>query len=136
MQVLCVTEWDNPYNMRVLCCGDRSWNDTDTVLETLWEYKDIPNITIVHGCATGADYISGVVARELGYTVEEHPAKWDLHGRAAGPMRNRQMLDSGIDHVIAFHDDISSSKGTKHMISITEKADVSFEIKKSKWVKK
>lgn len=39
------------------------------------------------------------------------PAKWNEHGKAAGPIRNQQMLTEGKpDVVFAFHDDIASSK--------------------------
>ena len=46
------------------------------------------------------------------------PADWKTFGKAAGPIRNRKMLDEGLpDVVIAFHEDIERSKGTKNMIS-------------------
>ncbi|MGV9270268.1 hypothetical protein ACWDRR_37135 [Kitasatospora sp. NPDC003701] len=42
----------------------------------------------------------GVDAREYGarydVMVEVHAANWALHGRAAGPIRARQMIDSGV----------------------------------------
>jgi UDP-N-acetylmuramoylalanine-D-glutamate ligase len=49
-----------------------------------------------------------------------YPAKWDLHGKSAGPIRNQQMLDTGVDLVIAF----PGGKGTAHMVSIAKKAGV------------
>ena len=52
-----------------------------------------------------------------GFEVEDYPANWNLHGRAAGPIRNKQMLDEGKpDIVYAFHPNISESKGTKDMV--------------------
>jgi len=45
------------------------------------------------------------------------PAHWDEYGRAAGPIRNRQMLDKGwADAVVAFHLNLDESKGTADMV--------------------
>jgi len=119
--------------MRVLCCGDRNWTDVYTVLETLYEYIQVKGpVTIIHGGASGADFICGNVAKELGFRVEEYPADWNRYGKSAGPKRNQKMLRAKPDHVIAFHDSIETSKGTGHMISITKRAEVSFEVVKSK----
>jgi hypothetical protein len=41
------------------------------------------------------------------------PADWANHGKAAGPIRNRKMLDLKPDLVLAFHADLTNSKGTK-----------------------
>lgn len=47
-------------------------------------------------------------------TVE---AAWHNYGKAAGPRRNRKMLDEyDPDLVVAFHDDLDASKGTKDMV--------------------
>lgn len=52
------------------------------------------------------------VAKELGFIVLPFPADWSRYGRAAGPIRNRQMLDQKPSLVLAFHSDIAHSKGT------------------------
>ncbi len=80
---------------------------------------------IIHGAANGADTIAGMAAKELGLEVMEFPAEWSKHGKRAGPIRNQQMLDEGRPNgVIAFHEDISRSKGTKHMIKIAKKNNI------------
>ncbi len=60
----------------------------------------------------------------LGYTVHPHPANWDQYHRAAGPLRNREMLKEAPDIVLAFHDDLSQSKGTRDMVNQALKAGV------------
>ena len=50
--------------------------------------------------------------------LECYPADWDRHGKAAGPIRNQRMIDTGVDLVVAFHDDLEHSKGTGHMVKI------------------
>jgi hypothetical protein len=57
-------------------------------------------------------------ARILGVEVLPFPAQWKKFGRAAGPIRNRQMLVEGKpDLVIAFHDDLKNSDGSKNMLA-------------------
>ena len=113
--------------MRVLVCGDRHWTNEEVIRRELRSLT-APSV-VIHGCARGADTIAGRVAKELGVTVEEYPAQWSLHGRAAGPIRNRQMLEQGKpDLVLAFHGDLAKSKGTKNMIEQASKAGVAVRI--------
>lgn len=59
--------------------------------------------TIVHGDAKGADSLAGKWAALWQIPVERYPANWTLHGRAAGPIRNQQMLvEAKPDIVVAF----------------------------------
>jgi hypothetical protein len=106
---------------RVLICGDRNWTDYDYILETLKKYlaDHTPNAIdfVIEGEANGADKLGRKAAEELGIVVLPYPAKWEQHGRAAGPIRNKQMLvDGKPDEVWAFHDNLSASKGTMNMI--------------------
>jgi hypothetical protein len=95
---------------------------------------------IIEGGARGADSLARSVAKELGLQYRTYPANWKEHHRAAGPIRNRKMLkDEDPDRVIAFHNDIDSSKGTKDMITISVKAGkpvllVSYDCKEGKQV--
>lgn len=102
--------------MIVLVTGDRNWQDVQKVRDAL---KKLPkNTTIVHGAAKGADSIADKVAKELGFTIIPYKADWQLYGRAAGPIRNRQMFNENHpDLVIAFHPDLSKSKGTRDMVN-------------------
>jgi hypothetical protein len=49
--------------------------------------------TVRHGACRGVDEWAGKVGTRLGLRVEPVPADWKKHGRAAGPIRNRHMLD-------------------------------------------
>ena len=51
---------------------------------------------------------------------EKFPADWTQYGRAAGYIRNREMLNHGIDILIAF----KGGKGTKNMVDICKAAGV------------
>ncbi len=62
--------------------------------------------------------------------VEKYPAKWNLYGKGAGHIRNKEMIDKGKpDKVVAFHSDISKSKGTRNMINQAKKLGIPTEIK-------
>jgi hypothetical protein len=78
---------------------------------------------VIEGEAKGADRLAGIVADELGIPVMKFPAQWGLYGKAAGPIRNQQMLDEGKpDEVWVFHDSLSTSKGSKDMAERATKA--------------
>jgi hypothetical protein len=100
--------------MIILVCGSRHYTNYTLIHQTISQF-DAP--TIINGGATGADHLSSIAARELGFTVRTYLADWNAHGKAAGPIRNTQMLDSeAIDLVLAFSDDYSKSPGTNNMI--------------------
>lgn len=90
------------------------WNSSD--------HRDrVPSdITIIHGCANGADTLAGKYAEQKGLTLVAKPANWKKHGKAAGFIRNTEMLKEGPDLVIAF----PGGKGTRMMIDIATKAGV------------
>lgn len=75
------------------------------------------NTLIIHGACKGVDMTADKVARKSGFHISSVPADWKTYGRAAGPIRNKQMLDMGADAVYAFHQDIENSKGTKDMVN-------------------
>lgn len=124
-----VTSLQDSEEVRVLVSGDRHWTDKWIVERILDGIRDCyaPRFTLIEGCARGADHAAEVWAgkRELSKSHEHYPARWDDHGRATGPIRNRQMLTEGKPTiVIAFHDDLENSKGTKDMVNAAKKAAV------------
>ena len=52
---------------------------------------------LLHGSARGADQAIATAANQLGWPQIACPAAWQQHGRAAGPIRNRQMLERSLD---------------------------------------
>lgn len=78
------------------------------------------DITIISGGAKGADSLAIEWAKARGVTYEVHPAQWDVHGKAAGPIRNQEMIDAGIDLLVAF----PGGRGTAHMISRCKLANI------------
>jgi hypothetical protein len=90
---------------RILVCGSRNWTDKARIRRVLLEYMppaDCDEPVVIHGNARGADKLAGDIAMRMGFWVESHPANWTKHGKKAGPIRNRQMMDRRPDLVIAF----------------------------------
>lgn len=106
--------------MRVLVCGSRDWRRMDIIER---ELKKLPKDTlIIHGAARGADTLGKFVAEKIGLKIindgKGFPADWRRYGNGAGPIRNQQMIDDGKpDLVLAFHENINESKGTKDMVN-------------------
>lgn len=113
--------------MRILVCGDRHWKRMDIIER---ELKKFPHGTIViEGEAKGADTLGRFVAEKLGFEVIPFPAKWHIYGRGAGPIRNQVMIDDGRPElVLAFHENISESVGTKDMVNRARSNGIKVEI--------
>ena len=95
-------------------CGGRDYDDWETMWRVFIDEGffagEAP--TLVHGDARGADRMAEHIWSEVGEPVEAHPADWEKYGRAAGPKRNQEMLDSGVDLVRAF----PGGRGTADMV--------------------
>jgi hypothetical protein len=100
--------------MRVLVCGGRDFLDRDCLFVELDALRLSRGVTvIISGCARGADTLGLEWAKARGIEVARFPADWEKHRRAAGPIRNQQMLDEGRpDLVIAF----PGGRGTADMV--------------------
>lgn len=100
--------------MRLLVCGGRDFSDTTLayrVLDKLHRERMIG--VVIEGDARGADRIAGYWARRNRIDNLKFPADWRAHGKAAGPIRNKRMLDEGKpDAVLAF----PGGRGTANMI--------------------
>lgn len=91
--------------VRILVTGSRTWTDAPAVHVALAEATaGHRGCVIVHGdCPRGADRIARDWARGNGHRHEPHPADW-TKGRAAGHLRNSEMVALGADVVLAFVD--------------------------------
>ena len=132
---------ENKKEVRIIIAGCR-WFDDFSVLETtvndvISELKqklsDVSRFTIVSGAARGADQTGELYARKYGLPVYRFPADWDAHGKAAGPIRNKQMADfsmseGNIGVLVAFWD--GESRGTKSMINLAKQNKLEVHIKR------
>ena len=85
-------------------------------------------IVIITGAAKGADQLGSFYARNHNIPLKEFPADWTTYGKAAGPIRNQQMLDFALHEIpalIVFWD--GESRGTKNMMNIAKRHNVQTE---------
>ncbi len=114
--------------MKILVAGSRDYTNQTKIYKIL---SKLPTDTIIiHGDCRGADRIAGFVATQLGMIVCKYPADWKQYGRAAGPIRNQQMLNENedIEKAIIFHECIDQSTGTKDMLSRLKRKGIPVEI--------
>ena len=107
---------------RVIIAGSRDIDDYDLLLQAI---KDSGfEITEVFSGAClnkkpGIDFSKGVdglgerYAKEKNLGVRFFEADWDIHGRAAGPLRNARMAEYA-EALICIHK--KDSRGSKNMI--------------------
>lgn len=109
--------------MRVLVCGGRDYNDRAHIFRTLsrLDVEYGPFTHIIHGAQTGADSEAMAWARAEHINHTAFRAEWLKYGIAAGPIRNRRMIQVGKpDLVIAF----PGGAGTKNMVKEAQKAEI------------
>ena len=110
--------------MRLLVCGSRTWAARDRLRAVVdGVARQVEDLVLIEGGASGADRLAGELARERGWQHEAYPADWQRYGRAAGPRRNARMLRHGRpEPVLAFTDDLDGSRGTADMVRTVTKA--------------
>ena len=123
-----------PIHTKIVICitGDRNYQDRENIRQTLTLLQHHRNpiypwtslitlnqvtFKIIEGACRGADTLARQEAQKLGWTVVKVKPDWQKYGLGAGPRHNRTMLDMQPNLVLAFHQNIGSSKGTKDMIS-------------------
>lgn len=106
--------------MRYIVCGGRDYKDYDSVEEVVKSFPE--GTTVVNGgCPSGVDKYVRTAARKFGYRLETYNAQWHLHGRAAGPIRNRRMAElDGVEKVFAF----PGGSGTSDMRIAAEERNI------------
>lgn len=109
----------------IIATGGRNYNDETTALiiataTQKWRDQKHPGRPLVlkHGMATGADTLMDkAVIMRWDFTMP-YRADWAKLGRAAGPIRNQQMITSGADAVFAF----PGGRGTANCVSLAKSA--------------
>ena len=119
----------NSNSFNLLIAGGRDFLNYDLLARRCAAYIaencGVQEPTILSGCASGADLLGEQFAREYSLECRYFPAQWEKYGRAAGPMRNRQMAQVA-DGAVVFWD--GQSRGTRSMIGYLRQMGVPFEV--------
>ncbi len=117
--------------LKILVCGGREFEDYElakSVISEAIKSKSVAHsdVEIVSGHCKGADMLGERYAAEHGTMLKIFEAEWSLYGRAAGPKRNKAMIDyistSERKMVIAFVS--KNSIGTRNTISQAKKKNL------------
>lgn len=104
-------------SIKLIIAGSRNL-DEEALVEQLKEMQTqnhdlVKAVEIVSGGAAGADRAGEIYATGQDLPIKRFPADWGTHGKAAGPIRNKQMAEYA-DALLVFWDGVSA--GTKNMI--------------------
>jgi len=115
---------DNTFRVfRVIVTGARDFDNVLMVVSALNDmYTQYGKFQLVHGgCPTGADKIADDWYWKHGWRTycyaepQVYEARWDIEGNAAGPLRNRRMVNGGAEMGLAFP--LGDSRGTYDCVS-------------------
>lgn len=119
--------------LRILVTGSRLWTDRTTIylaiVGALSRHISTGPAVLIHGGARGADMVAHDVWMQLrsGRTErlaipEVYDANWDAYGKAAGHIRNKQMVATGATVCLAFLK--GESKGTRGCVELARRAGI------------
>jgi hypothetical protein len=99
--------------------GSRTFRDYRLLESIVLHHFDLSTLReIISGGAIGTDTLAAQFARTHHIPLTTLLPQWNLHGRAAGIIRNRHIVDAA-DAVIAFS--IQDSPGTQSVINYCRK---------------
>jgi len=100
----------------ILVCGSRDYDDEETMFKLLdRKLVHYENFIIIHGGATGADSLATKYCKINKIWTESFPVtseQWSRLGKAAGPLRNSEMLSRNPVAVFAFSSQETFTPGT------------------------
>lgn len=113
--------------------GPRTWgrsHEERQLARTAVDKYGDNGFTIVQGGAKGLDTLVLNHCLACGYRVETYHARWDSHGKMAGPIRNAKMLSlEGVEKVVGFRVQSRGwSKGTGNCVKAAKALEIPVEI--------
>lgn len=108
--------------MKTIIAGLRNFHDYGFVADCLAK-TDIQITEVVSGRASGVDHLGEIWAKAKGLPIKVFRADWDKYGKAAGPIRNKQMAQYA-EALIAFWD--GKSPGIGSMLREADRAGLKF----------
>lgn len=117
----------------VIVSGSRTITDYNLVKQVIESSPWFGNILAIHvGDAKGVDKLAVRWCKENGITYHIFRAEWDEYGKAAGPIRNKEMITHGGEALIAIWD--GESKGTKGMLALARKHGLPVHVEIVDWI--
>lgn len=111
--------------MKTIIAGSRGIDEYQLVVEAIQE-SGFKITEIVSGEARGPDTLGEQWGQAHGIPIARFPAKWDVHGKSAGFIRNN-LMSSYAEALVAVWD--GKSRGTRHMIESARKKGLKVYVK-------
>jgi hypothetical protein len=112
--------------MKILVTGSRTFPSRELVEKVLEHWNPGGDVLVIVGdCPTGADLYAREWCAKAKVPCQIHYADWDKHGKPAGPIRNREMVEQEPDIVLAFYH--GASRGTQNCVNLASKAGISVD---------
>ena len=122
---------------KIIIAGGRDIDNYEVVRGSLEEFitqkgMTTSDIEIVQGGASGVDWTAKHISSVANTSMKEFKADWGAHGKAAGPIRNKQMAEYA-DALILIWD--GKSRGSASMLKEAEKQglDIKQVLMRKKW---
>lgn len=116
---------------KLMICGGRDFANKELCFSSIQKFLEEENLDYSHliilegECPTGTDSFAKEFALSHNILLEKYPADWNKYGKAAGPIRNKQMVKE-CDCCLAFWD--YKSKGTKSSIDFCKELEKKVKI--------
>jgi hypothetical protein len=112
--------------MKLAIVGSRSFTDYEALEKEVDSICESVKVTcVVSGGAKGADSLGQRYAESKGIATQIFLPDWEKHGKAAGFIRNRDII-SNCDFCVAFWD--GKSKGTLSSIELAKRQEIPVRI--------
>lgn len=112
--------------MKLAIVGSRKFNDYNKMCDFVLSKFKLEDIeVVVSGGAKGADSLAEKFANDNNIPISIKAADWKKYGKAAGPIRNKLIIEEA-DAVVAFP--ASDSKGTLHDIKLAQQMGKRLEV--------
>jgi hypothetical protein len=109
--------------MNLLICGSRGIDEYKIIEAAIAHFELEGKITtITSGGARGADTLAEKYADNHSIPKVIIKADWATHGKGAGYIRNAEMINSGVDAVLALWD--GQSRGTRNTLELADKKEI------------
>lgn len=109
--------------MKIAIIGSRKFPDLEMVRRRVAQLPD--DTHVLSGGAWGVDRAAEEAAKARGLRVTVYYADWDVNGKEAGILRNREVVDA-CDLLIAYWD--GTSPGTRNCFERARKAGKPVEV--------
>lgn len=105
--------------MRLVVTGGRDYCETTRIFAALDElHARRPISLLIEGEARGLDIRAKAWAKRRGIEVKPFPADWDRYDKAAGSIRNQEMIDEGVpDYGLVFPGGVGTADMRRRLVA-------------------